>query len=369
MVSAGMGAGHDTVAGELARRLRERGCHVARRDLLGLFPAGTGACLRGAYRLTIRRMPWAYGLVYTAFFRSRRSGRHPGIAPVSSLVEAELLRAVENERPDVIVSTFHLAAQVAGRLRSRGLLAVPSAVVVTDFAVHRQWAHPGNDLHLCVTEVAAVRAREQSGRRATASGPVVPPAFEPSRALRDSTGWAHLLARQAPGRPRVLVSLGAWATGSDPCRTASLLHEAGYLPVVLCGHDDRLRRRVARHSGNLALGWVHGLAGLMAAADALVDNAAGQTALQALSVGLPVVGYRPIPGHGVEGVAGMAAAGLSQYARSPGELLRALQAVTGDGPVREERVAAGRSIFRADAARLVAELADLPGPAPVVADG
>ncbi|MCZ9336647.1 galactosyldiacylglycerol synthase, partial [Streptomyces sp. TRM76130] len=81
----------------------------------------------------------------------------------------------------------------------------------------------------------------------------------------------------------------------------------GWLPVVLCGADERLRRALSRVPGVLALGWVTDMPGLLHAARALVDNAAGQTAVQALAAGLPVVGHRPIPGHGADGVRAMAA--------------------------------------------------------------
>ncbi len=364
VVSAGMGAGHDAVAGELTRRLRKQGCEVARRDLLTLLPAGVGPALRSSYRTTLRRWPGLYGLVYAAFFRTDGGTQHPGSAPIAALAEARLLRAVESWRPDTVVSTFHLAAQVVGRLRSRGLLGMPSAVVVTDFAVHRQWLHPGNDLHLCITEEAAARAAEGTERRAVASGPVVPSAFARAAAQRSSARWTQLLHERAPGRTPVLLSLGAWGIGSDPGRTASTLVRSGYLPVVLCGRDDRLRRRLARLPGTFAMNWVDDLPGLMAAAGALVDNAAGQTALQALAVGLPVIGYRPISGHGVDGVAAMAAAGLSEYAEDPGELLPALEALARPGRGRRARTAKGRSVFRADAAHLIAELAGgVPGPA------
>jgi hypothetical protein len=89
-----------------------------------------------------------------------------------------------------------------------------------------------------------------------------------------------------------------------------------------------------------------------------VDNAAGQTAVQALAAELPVVGYRPIPGHGADGVRQMAAAGLADYADGPGELLETVDRLVPAGPERSERIALGKSAFRSDAARLIADLAD-----------
>ncbi|AGP60844.1 hypothetical protein M271_47410, partial [Streptomyces rapamycinicus NRRL 5491] len=146
VVSAGMGAGHDAVAAELVRRLEDRGQGAGRVDVLELLPHRIGAGLRSFYRTAIRRAPVVYEGIYRAFFRPGK-GPRPGSAPLAALAEDRLLALVERERPDVVVPVFHLAAQLTGRLRARGALGVPSAVVVTDFAVHRQWLHPGNDLH------------------------------------------------------------------------------------------------------------------------------------------------------------------------------------------------------------------------------
>jgi hypothetical protein len=98
--------------------------------------------------------------------------------------------------------------------------------------------------------------------------------------------------------------------------------------------------------------------GLMHAARALVDNAAGQTAVQALAAGLPVVGYRPLPGHGADGVRRMAALGLSDVAADEADLIVSLGRLTAEGPDRERRIAQGRALFRRDVLTRVVELLD-----------
>jgi hypothetical protein len=108
----------------------------------------------------------------------------------------------------------------------------------------------------------------------------------------------------------------------------------------------------------LALGWVTDMPGLLHAARALVDNAAGQTAVQALAAGLPVVGHRPIPGHGADGVRRMAALGVSDLAEDDASLLRALRRLTAPGPARRERIAAGRALFTDDAVTRLLALTD-----------
>ncbi|RCG23178.1 galactosyldiacylglycerol synthase [Streptomyces diacarni] len=370
LLSAGMGAGHDAVAHELAHRLRARGHHTAVRDILTLLPAGTGRALRTGYRATVRHLPGLYGAVYAGFLATEPAtpGPRPSSAPLAALAERPLLRTVAQWRPDVVVPTFHLSAQVTGRLRARGALSAPAAVVVVDFAVHRGWLHSGNDLHLCVTEGAARQVCAATGRRAYTTGPVVPADFF-APADPDSH-WRAQLARHTAaspgrgaspaGRPAVLLSTGAWGVGTRLLETARHLTDHGCLPVLLCGNDEGLRRRAAGLPGVLPLGWVTDLPELMAVADVLLDNAAGQTAAQALAAGLPVVGHRPLPGHAVAGVRAMARAGLSRHAHGAGEPARTVRVLAAPGPVRSGQIAAARAAFRNDAALELERLAASP---------
>lgn len=357
VVSARMGAGHDAVATELGRRLRGHGHQVLRTDVLDLLPPGVGPALLSGYRAGIRHQPWTYQAVYAMFFRpSRGAGPRPGSSPLAALAAGRLLELVAEQRPDAVVSVFHLAAQLTGRLRQQARLTVPSVVVVTDFTVHRQWLHPGNDAHLCVCAPAAAEVRRSTGRPTAAPGPTVPPAFQFPAA--GTTGWGRRLGQAGAGRPPVLLSAGAWGTGTQLLDTAELVSRAGYLPVALCGHDEQLRRRLARVSGVYALGWLDDLPELMAACRVLVDNAAGQTAMQALAAGLPVVGYRPIAGHGTEGVRRMAELGLAAFPDGSRALLRAIDGLATPGAARQRAIATGRALFTADAAELIVTAAE-----------
>ncbi|MGW9655685.1 MGDG synthase family glycosyltransferase [Streptomyces albidoflavus] len=344
LLGASMGAGHDAVSGELARRLRARGAATELCDVLTLLPPGTGPALRAFYRGTVRHAPALYAAIY-ALFLSPGDGHRPGSAPLAATARARLLRRVRAFRPDLLVPTFHLAAQITGRLRAEGVLSVPSSVFVTDFAVHRGWLHPGNDLYVCLTAQGAEAARAATGRPAAVSGPVVAPEFH-----RVADPHPHA---PEPGPPPVLLSTGAWGVGTRTVRTARLLAAHGCRPVLLCGRDERLRRRAARVPGAVALGWTDDMAGLMGAARLLVDNAAGQTAVQALAAGVPVLAWRPLPGHGRDGARSMAAAGLSTYAHDPDDLLAGVRRLLRPGPVRTGQVERGRAAFVADAAELL----------------
>ncbi len=158
-------------------------------------------------------------------------------------------------------------------------------------------------------------------------------------------------------RPAVLMSTGAWGVGTRLMETARQLADHGCVPVLLCGNDARLRHRATRHPGLLPLGWVTDLPGLMAATHVLLDNAAGQTAAQALAAGLPVVGHRPLPGHAEAGVRAMAQAGLSRYAAGAAEPAHSAHELAFPGPARARLTAAARAALRGDPVDELLELA------------
>ncbi|GII66081.1 hypothetical protein Skr01_61660 [Sphaerisporangium krabiense] len=352
ILSAGMGAGHDGVAVELAGRLAARGAEVEVIDVLQVLPFRLGPLLRGWYQWAIRRAPWLYEVIYQVFFAGKQG---PSSSPLAGLGAARLLRLPGMRGCDEVVSTFHLAAQMAGLLRERGLLRARSTVLLTDFAVHRMWLHPGNDRYLCPDPAAAGPVTAATGRPAYPCAPVVRPRFRhvATGGAEPDGVWGRIGARE--GDRLVLVSSGSWGVGRVE-RTARLLARSGrYTPVVLCGGNAALRRRLAAGGAGIALGWRDDLPALMAAAYALVDNAAGLTCQEAFAAGLPVVSYLPIAGHGRASALTAARAGVSAHARRGADLLRALDDL-GD---RRERALA---LFGSPSA----ESLIMPLPAPAV---
>lgn len=338
ILSAGMGAGHDGVARELARRLVADGAEAEIIDVLQLFPFRLGPLLRRCYQLMIRRAPWLYEAIYQLFFVAKRT---PSTSPLTILAAARLRRLIGRRPPDEIVSTFHLAAQVTGRLRQRGVLRAPSTVLVTDFAVHRLWTHPGNDRYLCPNAALVGRITTMTGRPALCAAPVVRPEFR-----RPATEHAGVRARigAQPGDRLVLVSAGSWGVGRVTEAARILARSGRYTPVILCGRNAGLRRHLARAGAGLVLGWRDDMPELMSAAYAMVDNGAGLTCEEAFAAGVPVVSYLPIPGHGRDGALAMAQAGVSVHARNGGALLDALD-LLGDERRRARQIARASALF------------------------
>jgi UDP-N-acetylglucosamine:LPS N-acetylglucosamine transferase len=93
---------------------------------------------------------------------------------------------------------------------------------------------------------------------------------------------------------------------------------------------------------------------VLAAADVVVENAGGLTAMEAMARGVPVVTYTPIAGHGRANALAMAEAGVAVYAHSPSDLVSCLVELGRDTPAKRRLVSSARSMFGPDPAELIA---------------
>ncbi|MHB8670952.1 MAG: MGDG synthase family glycosyltransferase [Acidimicrobiales bacterium] len=352
VVSASMGAGHDGAARELARRLEARGHTTEVVDFLDSAPFGIGTLVRVCYELQLRLAPWAYEATYRLWYLLPILV-HPCVSFVTFLTRRRLLRWIRVFEADVVVTTYPLASLTLGRARRQGRLQMPVVTFVTDFAVHPLWVHPGTDLNLCVHPASAEAAARRTGRTSTSPGPLVPARFDSAtRPAWRAQARARLGAK--PDDRLVLVVAGSWGVGEVEKTFDSLLQSDRYTPVVVCGRNERLRERLEQRGAGIVIGWTDEMPSLMAASDVLVQNAGGLTCMEAFAAGLPVVSYRPIPGHGRENAIEMDCAGVALFASRAGDLEEALAEAT--GLTGRRTATAGRAMFTGDAAADVDQL-------------
>lgn len=349
-----MGAGHEGASRELARRLEQGGLRTVVADFLDAFPFRLGAAWQRSYRFEMRYVPSSYESTYQLFYRFPRLWG-PFVSFERLLSGRRVLEWIDEIGPSVVVSTYSFATLVLGRLREEGRVSVPTVNFLTDFGVHPRAVHPSIDLNLAVHEVPATRARQLTTSPTVVAGAAVAPEFHPDRVKRRE---ARRLLGVGDDERVVLVAAGSWGISHDLVGTVASLVRSGHFRVVtVCGSDHVLRRRLERRRLGTVIGWTDEMAGLMAAADVLVENAGGLTSLEGFATGLPVVSFHPIPGHGRDNVAGMAEAGVTTVAADRAELLSELVRLSQPGDARDRQIAAGRALFDHDPADQILRLA------------
>jgi UDP-N-acetylglucosamine:LPS N-acetylglucosamine transferase len=321
IVSGSFGAGHDRAADQLAARLGAAGLHTGRADFVELLPAGLGRMLRCAYHAQLRTIPATWGWLLSAAADSDDGGSG-GAARLCALAERGLLRRVT---PDTVavISTYPLASQTLGGLRRTGRLHVPAVTFLTDMSVHPMWIAQGVDAHLAIHQVPAAQAREHGANRVIVCGPLVDAHMRPATGIGQKRAARAHFGLPLSGRLALVVA-GSWGVG-QVTRTAREIAATGVAtPVVACGTNTAAQRRITRARGGIALGWVHDMAGLYRACDVVVQSGGGMSSLEALACGLPVLSYRPLPGHGLASAAALAQAGWAPWVRHRGDLPQAL---------------------------------------------
>jgi processive 1,2-diacylglycerol beta-glucosyltransferase len=320
IVSASMGAGHDAVARALSRRLWAHGIEPEILDVLALPRWRQGDVLRGFYRGMVRFAPAVYGFVMEQWMR-RPEFFERVVAAGSGDYTKPLLDAVRWCRADLVVSTYNLASQHLGRLRSAGELRVPVVTYVPDPGAHPYWVSAGVDVHLATLPQTARGLERFGAADVRVVAPLVEVVTEPEDRRVARERW------RLPEADRVvLVNGGSWGVGGVR-RTAALLARAdGMTPAVLCGRSSSLHRQISRVPGAVAVPWTDDVSGLLAAADVVVDNAGGISCWEALAAGRPVVMHRPLPGHGRLNAATLVEAGLVTRADDVDGLVSAVSA-------------------------------------------
>jgi UDP-N-acetylglucosamine:LPS N-acetylglucosamine transferase len=321
IVSAGVGAGHDGAARELACRLTDHGHAVDIHDFLDMLPGSLGRALGAAYLRQLQAAPRTWDMLLKALQMSRPFAAL--VCLLFSVAGPRLRRVIESA--DLVVSTHPLPSQTLSRLKRKGRAKMPVVTYLTDMSVHRLWVAPNVDLHIALHEVAAEQARRLGARRIVVTGPAVGPAFRPAANAAERRCAREKFGLPAEGRLALVVA-GSWGVG-DIADTARDIAEIGVAtPVVLCGTNETLRRRLAEHGAVVALGWIDDMPTLMRACDVVVQNAGGLSSLEALATGLPVITYRCLAGHGRTNAAALENAGLVPWIRDGEGLAEALTA-------------------------------------------
>ncbi|MHB1734395.1 MAG: MGDG synthase family glycosyltransferase, partial [Ferrimicrobium acidiphilum] len=329
LLSARMGGGHNGVARVVSEELASYGIECETRDFLDASPR-MGRILERGFKLEVERAPWAYQLEFWLW-----NGFTPIVTFTRRVLQAFFQRGVarwiEDIDPDIIIALHPFSAQLLGQMRHQRNPVVsnrPIATFLTDYSVHPLWVHPDVDLHLCVSETAAVQARTRAGASGeiVVTGPFVDPKF-----------FSHVdrqAAREALSIPNdrfvALIVSGSWGVG-DIAETFQLLASNDeFFPVALCGHNRDLQVQLANDTRGLAVGWTDDVRLYMAAADVVIQNAGGLTSLEAMAAERPVISYRPIAGHGRENVAAMESAGATVWCHDKNELVEQVRSLSNE---------------------------------------
>jgi processive 1,2-diacylglycerol beta-glucosyltransferase len=313
ILSVSAGNGHVRAAQALAATAQSLAppCTAVHIDAMAHVAAGFRKVYTDWYIQLVNRAPelWSY--------LHQRTDVTPHHAPsqrlrrgIERLSTGALVREIRREKPDAVICTHFLPAELLMRERNRGRIDYPVWLQITDYDLHNMWLVPGMTGYLAATEEVAfrLRARGVPAERIHVTGIPVMPAFsEP-----DSPS----LARDAcvaglgldPSRPVLLMVSGGAGVGDLPSMVERVLGMAGpdgkpndFQVVAVAGRNveahGKLEALARRHPGRVAaVGFTNEMHRMMAASDLVVTKPGGLTVSECLALGKPMLLISPIPG-------------------------------------------------------------------------
>lgn len=329
IISGSFGAGHDAAAQAIAARLTAAGYVAEITDIVKLMSRTLGRSLQAAYLQQVQLAPSVYR--YMLRYGNRSEGINKLIIKTMRHT-GDALAGIADHDPAAIVSTHPFASQALGELRAQGDIRVPVATYLTDMSVHRAWVHPAVDLHLALHELPARQAEDLGAQVTRVVRPAVPERFFAKPAARRSQQHCRQVLGLPPDATLVAMTGGSMGMGLLDRAAEEIAATGVAVPVVLCGHNKRLHRRLRNKSSVVALDWVSDIPMLLAAVDGVVQNAGGFACLEALAAGKPTATYRTISGHGETNAAALDKADIVPWIRSPAELGPRLREVLATPP-------------------------------------
>lgn len=302
LLSVSAGAGH-TRAAEAIRAAASGAPDVTAThlDVMKYMPAGLHKLHTDFYIGLLNRHPSLWGHLYQITQEARPGGSTQRLRrAIAHLASRGLLRDIDALRPDAIVCTHFLPAEILSNAHGKRRPPCPVWVQVTDFSLHRMWVQQHMAGYFAANDEVAFRIRAWgvAPERIHVTGIPVMPAFaQAGERAACAAQWGL-----DPGRPTFLLMGGGAGLGK-------LEGVAGHL--LACGADcqlvavagrnaralERLQALARRHPGRLlALGYCEQVERLMACADLVITKPGGLTSSECLAMGVPMLLNAAIPG-------------------------------------------------------------------------
>ncbi len=364
-VSAGAGHVRAAQAVEAAARAANPPLEPTHIDLLTLVPREFRKLYGEQYIKMVDKLPQLWSYLYS---KSDRPSRDSLIGKLKRGIEKLNTRKLDAEiarlKPDVILCTHFLPAELLSRKKAKGKDLPPLWVQVTDFDVHALWVHPHVDHYCVASDEVAYRLADRGipAGRITVTGIPVMPQF--SAPLERAVCAAELGLN--PEIFTAVMMAGGAGVGALDALAARLLELPGNQQLVaLAGKNAellaKLKALAARHPGKLfPLGFTTTVERVMTAADLVITKPGGLSVSECLAKGRPMLLVSPIPGQEERNADYLLEAGAAVKAVDTATLEFKFARLLGDPARLRAMSEAAHRISRPQAAREVVRLLSTP---------
>ncbi|QJW47959.1 glycosyltransferase [bacterium BFN5] len=299
-ISAPIGSGHIRAAEAVSKAVTRLRPDITTRlvNVFDFFSQFFGQALLRTYLKVLGVFPRAYGTMYDWGNTSKIAllGRQV----ISRFLAHRMVRYIQEYQPTLIVCTHATPAGLIAYLVKQKMIIIPTIAVVTDFVVHRLWVYDEIDHYFVASEELrhVLEQYQVSKTRSRALGIPIDSVFAQPYNKQD------IMTKLGVVEAFKTVLIMGGGEGVLPMAEIIMSLDRIYpsLQVIaVTGNNKKLFQQLQELQAHVTyklkvLAFVNNIHELMAISDVLISKPGGMTSAEALSMGLPMIIYRPIPG-------------------------------------------------------------------------
>ena len=362
LLSVSAGAGHMRAAEALRSFAASHDTPIAAThlDVMNFVPAGFRKLYTDFYIDLVNKHPTAWGYLYHATNEAEPDSFMQRLRQkVERLNTRALLREIDAIKPDAIICTHFLPAEILANTIRKNCLDCPVWVQVTDFDLHRMWVQEHMAGYFAASEEVAYRMRAMgiAADHVHVTGIPIMPAFGK---VLDRKVCAQEFGIDAARTTIMLMGGGAGLGSLDDVAERLLALNGDFQLIVLAGKNaaalNALQAIAKRYPGRLLpQGFTDKVERLMACADLVITKPGGLTSSECLAMGLPMIVNSPIPGQEERNADYLLEQGVALKAFDPVTLEYRVGLLIGRPDKLADMHAKARALGRPDAAKRVIE--------------
>src|SRR5258708_3412721 len=304
ILSASAGAGHVRAAEAVEHAFAELKAaeEIRNLDVLQFTNKVFRNLYSKAYIDAVNRAPDLLGWIYDHLDKPWKNEKRR--LAFDKLNTRPFVKMLKDYRPEMIVCTHFLPAEIISWLKAKDQLDCPQSVVVTDFDVHAMWLVRNYEQYFVALDETRFHMSKLGidSERITVTGIPIDTVFSKPRDKQEMRAKHGL----KPDRATILLSAGGLGVGPlEPLiKTLLEMHHQTQI-IAICGRNEELKTKLETLATQIpadnpvsvkVVGFTREMDELMAASDILLGKPGGLTTSEALARGLVFVIVNPIPG-------------------------------------------------------------------------
>jgi processive 1,2-diacylglycerol beta-glucosyltransferase len=330
VIYATAGAGHRKAAEAVYNGLKEMTNHrdplVTLVDSLDYTSPFYKTLYSGTYTFLITQVPWLWGIIFVLIDIRWLGWLVNCMRRFQNYLNGRLLvRFLEKEQFDCIISTHFFPNEVAAHLKKSKKISSRIISVITDYDVHTIWLADTIDKYTVATNWTKEKLKSLGVSEDKIAVTGIPTDAKFSKP-RDVAGLKQKLGLQ-PNVFTALIATGSFGIGPIGEIVEAVGDDADIQIIVVCGHNKDLYARLKQKEKGLVkiFGLVNNMDELMAVSDVMVTKPGGLSISEALVVGLPMIFFNAIPGQETNNIKVLKQSGVGLSDCSVAEIAQALK--------------------------------------------